>query len=373
MGLRSTLLAVITIASTTLVAQQEEKIDYNPDVFGAVKAKFELSTVNGQQRFNVRNSRIGVKGLVSNQMSYAIQIDFNNEGNISILDSYVGYTLGGFTLTLGQQQYKFSTDLDRGPSSNMFSNRSFIAKYITTYYGSDYDGNEETFYVRSIGSRDIGALITYDFPDAIPLKISFGGFNGSGINNPEWSRTTNFVAKVVVGSSRGLAGSLSYYGGNTPVETKVVSTPDGAINQKFRQNINMYGAELRYLGRNFLIESEYAQRRLNGDNLETLHAAHVHGYYKFQLPTNRYADYISPLLRWDIGRGIDFMDTATKLHDKFNAHRLTAAINIGLSEKVLRSELRFGYEKFFVYDRPVDFRQNQLLHDKMTIEFVASF
>lgn len=367
------LFSLPVVAQDSLARRETPKVDYTPQVFGAVKAKFELSTSNGEQRFNVRNSRIGVKGAVSNRMRYAVQIDFNNEGKISILDSYATYTVGGFELSLGQQQYKFSTDLDRGPSSNMFSNRSFIAKYLTTYIGSDVSDGKESYYVKNIGSRDIGALISYDFPKDLPLKLSVGAFNGSGANNPEWSRTMNFVAKLTIGARSGFGGAISYYGGNTPVLTKVEQGADGLKNVDFEQDINMWGGELHYVGRKFLIEAEYAQRRLQNDGLEMLHAAHVQGYYRFTLPSNQFADHVSPHLRWDMGRGIDFMNTQTKMQEKFNSNRITASVNIGLSEKIFRSEIRFGYEKFFVDDYASDFHVNPMLHDKMTIEFIASF
>lgn len=366
-------LIVLLFFSFSAVAQEKPKIDYTPDVFGAVKAKFELSTSNGQQRFNVRNSRIGVKGFVSERMRYAVQIDFNNEGKISILDSYATYSLGRFEISLGQQQYKFSTDLDRGPSSNMFSNRSFIAKYLTTYYGSDVVGGKETFYVKNIGSRDIGALVSYDFPDEIPLRFSVGAFNGAGVNNPEWSRSVNVVTRLIIGKRDGFGGAISYYGGTTPVLTRVVRTDAGLENEKFNQKINMWGSELHYVGRAFLIEAEYAQRRLQNNGLEMLHAAHVHGFYRFKLPENKLANHIAPHLRWDMGRGVDFINTQTKLHEKFNANRITASLSIGLSEKMLQSEIRFGYEKYIMKDHASDFHVNPLLHDKMTIEFVASF
>lgn len=111
---------------------EEETISYRPEIFGAVKAKFETSLYDGSHRFNVRNSRMGVRGFASPNFKYAIQIDFSNEGKLSVLDSYVTYFSGGLEVTIGQQQYRFSTDLDRGPNSTIFSNRSFLSKYLTT-------------------------------------------------------------------------------------------------------------------------------------------------------------------------------------------------------------------------------------------------
>lgn len=106
-------------------AQTETPVSYVPKIDGAIKAKMEIDLNRGEYRFNVRNSRFGVRGNVSRNMSYRLQVDFSNEGKVSILDSYVAYKIHGFEAIIGQQQYHFSTDLDRGPSTNMFANRSF--------------------------------------------------------------------------------------------------------------------------------------------------------------------------------------------------------------------------------------------------------
>ena len=97
--------------------KNESEVSYVPRVDGAVKAKLEVSLNDGEYRFNVRNTRFGVSGNVSRNMFYRIQVDFNNEGKLSILDSYAGYRTGGLDIRLGQQQYHFSTDLDRGPTA----------------------------------------------------------------------------------------------------------------------------------------------------------------------------------------------------------------------------------------------------------------
>ena len=74
-----------------------------PKIDGAIKAKMEIDLNRGEYRFNVRNSRFGVKGNVSRNMSYRLQVDFSNEGKVSILDSYVAYKIHGFEAIIGQQ------------------------------------------------------------------------------------------------------------------------------------------------------------------------------------------------------------------------------------------------------------------------------
>ena len=359
---------------TDIPASQPEDISYLPQVYGAVKAKLEVSTTNGEYRFNVRNSRIGVKGFVSPNMRYAVQVDFNNEGKFSILDSYVTYFRNNFEFSLGQQHYKFSTDLDRGPSSNMFANRSFIAKYLTSYYGSTLVNGTAEEYVKTIGSRDIGAMGRYSFRAGLPLRITVGVFNGSGSNNPKWSKSVNLSTRLDIGQRDGLGGAVSFYTGRTPLDVQVVEQNGTKKEEDFTQKIRMWGSELHYIGNRFLIEAEVAQRILFDTDRNIITAAHIQGYYQFGLPKNGFAEHIAPIARWDIGHGVDFLNTVTNQHDRFNANRMTIGVNFGLSPKLLKSELRLNYEKYFLgHHKPSDFAANKLLQDKFTIEVVASF
>ncbi len=352
----------------------EADISYKPEVYGAVKAKFELSTYDGKHRFNVRNSRIGVRGLVSPHMRYVAQIDFNNEGKVSILDSYVTYFSKNFQVTLGQQQYKFSTDLDRGPSSSIFSNRSALAKFLTTYFGTEVQDGKVVPYVKSIGSRDIGVLAHYMIDTEVPMRLTFGIFNGSGSNNPEWTDNVNFIGRFDIGGPQGLSGSVSHYNGRTPVETRVETNPAGElVNVDFKQQLRMWGTELRYGQKNYKIEAEYAQRRLADTELAVLHAAHVFGYYQFHLPNRSVIEYIAPIARWDIGTDIEFLNGLTQQIDSFSANRMTVGVNFGFVRKLIGAELRVSYENYFIEHEPSDYKVNQLLQDKFTIEVVASF
>ncbi len=339
--------------SATLEALSAEpaakEVDLTPQLFGAVRAKYEQSTETGIHRFNVRNSRLGVKGFTSEYMRYAIQIDFNNEGSVSILDSYVALMSGNFELSLGQQQYHFNADLDRGPSSSLFSNRSFLSKYLTTYY---QEGS-----VKTIGSRDIGALLTYNSKTEIPISISAGLMNGSGANNPEWSETVNYVGRMAVGGKIGLQAAASYYHGTTAYD----------------QLITMYGGELRYASKKYLVEAAFAERKLDYEGGQTITAAHVHGYYIFKTPSMSMIEQIAPHLRWDMGNGIEFINQYSSEVDRYDANRITVALNIGLSEKWIGSEIRLSYEEYMVGTSHTDAAINPLLQDKYTIEFIASF
>ncbi len=355
------LCVALSVSSTALFAQEststtEEEVSYTPEIFGSVRAKYEQSTESGYGRFNVRNSRLGVKGLTSEYMRYAMQIDFNNEGKVSILDSYITLMAGRLEVTLGQQQYHFNADLDRGPSSSLFSNRSFLSKYLTTYYDiSDPDHEKHT--TSTIGSRDIGMMLSYKFPTKLPISFTGGLMNGSGINNPEWNNNVNYVGRLAVGGKSGFQVAGSYYYGYTPLE----------------QQITMYGGELRYAGKDYLIEAAYAERKLEQDGTQTITAAQVHGYYIFNLNDKYAIDHLAPHLRWDTGNGIEFINQESLSLDRYDANRITVALNIGFGKKWIGSEIRLAYEEYIVGTTHTDSAINPLLQDKFTIEFITSF
>lgn len=355
-------------------AQTETPVSYVPKIDGAIKAKMEIDLNRGEYRFNVRNSRFGVRGNVSRNMSYRLQVDFSNEGKVSILDSYVAYKIHGFEAIIGQQQYHFSTDLDRGPSTNMFANRSFLAKYLTSYYGSEVSDGKAVDFVRTLGSRDLGAMFTYSFRAGVPMKVYAGLFNGAGSNNPEWGKKVNVIGRLEAGGEEGLRAAVAYYDGFAPLHMKVKEENGELKSEEFEQKMRMVGAELRYVKGGFFVEGEYARRYLGvGAAREVMTTALIHGYYKIDLPENSFADHLAPILRWDVGNDVDYLNTDARRREVFDANRITVGLNVGFGEKLIRSEIRFNYEKYLPSRKPSDFARNKLLHDKFTIEVVAAF
>lgn len=353
---------------------QGARVSYVPKIDGAVKVKLEVDLQDAAYRFNVRNSRFGVRGNVSKSMYYRIQVDFNNEGKISILDSYVGYTIGGFDAKLGQQQYHFSTDLDRGPTTNMFANRSFLAKYLTSYYGSEVSDGKIVSYVKTLGSRDLGLSMSYRFKTKVPLNLIAGVFNGSGTNNPEWGKRVNLMGRIELGGDKGLQGSVAYYHGYSPQHVKVEEQNGTFVTEDFEQKLRMVGGELRYTRGGLLLEGEYARRYLCMEGATAMMAtALVQGYYRFQLPKCPTIDYIAPIARWDMGNNVDYLNVQNKLRETFEANRITVGVNIGFGTKWIQSEIRLNYEKYLLKEQSSDFWGNKLLHDKFTLEVVASF
>lgn len=370
-----TLLFLFTMAFYSLQAQEnseakqtdskEDKTPkgfYTPQLMGAVKVKFETSLDNAYYRFNVRNSRLGVKGNAARNLKYVSQIELNNEGKLTVLDAYATYSPFSFLdFTLGQQLNQFSTEVGRGPNSNMFANRSLLAKYTLNYYY--LDGNKYKF--GSLGSRDIGLVTTFKYKLLVPAKTIVGLFNGTGINDPEWNKSINMNFRQEFGSNDGFKVAGSYY--------------FGKLQNQFRTD--MWDIEMRYCRDALTLESEFAQRTFRSFERQTSTAWVIQGYYDFKLPENKLAKSVLPLLRYDLANHLVYKaDTGNKdeldpanIYGSDNVSRITAGVNFRLTNKPAQSEIRFQYEHYIMKNKPADFKTNQLFHDKFSVEIVASF
>ena len=154
---------------------------------GVIKTKAELSTEAGVIRFNVRNSRIGVRGDINQYLAYRLQIELSNEGIFAPLDLHgIFKPMKKISFILGQQNVPFENNYIITPSEMMFANRAFIGKFFTP------------------GSRDIGAVAQYKFKiNSFPIEGQAGIFNGGKINAPQWAASPSFAFRLIAGKMNG--------------------------------------------------------------------------------------------------------------------------------------------------------------------------
>lgn len=356
------LVIIAAVIFPVLVSAQDGRGFYMPKFDAAVKAKVELSTEDGNYRFNVRNARLGLAGNVTDNISYRMQVDLSNQGTIQFLDAYASYQTGRFKINLGQQLYHFSSDMGRGPSVLIFANRSLLAKFITTFSGAYSEGGTTHHYVRQFSSRDLGALATYSITRNSSVKATVGFFSGSGVNNPQWDNSLNVITRLDVKPVTGLRVSASFYDGNTPEQGG------------YRDRLRMVGAEAEYSYGNLHIGGEYARRYMKNEEekYRLLTAAYLQGVYYFKMNSPQ-VKYLAPALRWDMANGLVFRENLSGGLDKTDVNRVTAGINIGFSEAPVKAEIRLNYEKYLFGDKPADLSVNKLFQDKITLEFVAAF
>lgn len=320
---------ILTVSFPGLLAQEEKAVEneFLPDLDGIIKAKYEYDFDNNLMRFDVRNARFGAKGKINPYFSYRTEIDLNDEGRFRVLEAFVRFTpVKNLNFVMGQRKIQFSTDHLRSPADLFFANRSFTAKYI----------NE--------GMRDIGFYASYKTTASIPSELILGVVNGTGNNNPQWVEKPNFIGRLLVGPEQGIRIAGNFYRGKSFL----------------RDDLYMYGGEIRYVKGSLLIESEYIKQsytdtasvRINEDGL------YIHSYYFFGL-NNKLIKMIYPTARWD------FMGDAI-FRGETDASRITLGVNAGFEPKPFLAEIRVNYENYFRSSLPIH-------TDKITLEFIAKF
>ena len=325
------LLLFLLISSTgsSLFPQDTVKLksEYLPVLSGNVKTKVEYDLNNSKIRFEVRNARIGVRGKINDFMYYKAELDINDEGKMKMLDAYVRITpLAGLDLYLGQRKIPFSTDYMRNPAENIFANRSFLTKYI----------NE--------GLRDIGFFADYNLTSDIPIEFIVGVGDGTGGNNPQWVSRPDFSGRLIAGPLKGFRFAGNMYFGE----------------KEYRDDLAMFGGEIRYSAGSFFIESEYIRRNWTDTLSLRKHddGLYIHSYYNFSI-NNKLIYMVSPTARWDfIGSSV--------FGKEIDANRITLGINVGFEPKQFYSEIRLNYENYLKGSLPVH-------TDKITLEFIARF
>ncbi len=295
----------INLAAQDSTAVRSELI---PQISGILKTKVEYDLDNSLMRFEVRNARFSVRGGINDYMSYKLEIDLSDEGQMKMLDAYVRFSpVTDLNFYLGQRKIPFSSDYMRSPADNIFANRSFLAKYI----------NE--------GMRDIGFYAEYTFRGEVPVSVVAGAVNGTGNNNPRWIGRPNFAARLAAGKDDGIRATTNFYFGNGADE------PD----------LSMFGAELRYNNGHFFIETEYIVRQWT----DTLSARqrddgiYLHSYYNI-MTGNTMVKIVTPTAR------IDFIGDAI-FRGNIGASRFTCGVNLGFEAKQFYSEIRLNYENYF--------------------------
>ena len=339
------LLVLITLSLPLFAQKADSTVSYVPKITGLVKTKWEYSFEDNQNRFDLRNSRLGFIGKVNPYVSYKMQVEYSNHGKITLLDAFGTVDLSkSFSVSFGQVVIPFSEDYVISPSLNMFANRSFVAKFINP------------------NARDLGLSAEYRIPVKVPITVQAGVYNGMGTNNPEWQDSPFFLGRLVYGTMDGFRASIKYYGGKDTTGLKTAQ----------------YGVDFRYATNRYKIEAEWIVKDSLDINDGRLSGAYLQGAYNFPLKNGKKIKYIEPQVRGDVMGYKVFKDG-------FDVSRLTIGLCFGLDPKLMNAELRLNYEKLFLrggldginnnvrYNAYFDAASDKRLHDKFTVELLIKF
>lgn len=305
--MRLFLFVLSILSSSCFLTAQEKNLGTLPRFDFTLKTKYEYIPESNIGRFSVRNSRVGLSGGISPDVSYRVQLELSNTGKFEVLDLYGNVKLfKGFDLTIGQSSIPVFNTYQITPAQMLFANRTFLGKFLS-------------------GSRDIGLLANYQFGICkTPVALQFGVFNGSTINNPVWTNRPSYSARLLVGNMCGLRATAKIYRYPLASETDYM----------------ICGADLRYGGEKFKIESEVMNRHNYFNGVDRFTSC-LQGAYSFTLKEGGLVKNIIPALRWD-GIGENIRESG------FDVNRLTVGISLGLTSKPFTSLIRFDYEWYFV-------------------------
>ena len=307
---------------------------------GTLRTKFEYQPGEGNARFDVRTARFGVGGQIYERLDYMMEIDMSDEGKIKMVNAYVGAAIyKGLSFNIGYMRVPFSIDAHRSPHTQLFANRSFIAKQV---------GNV----------RDVGATLGWKFGRGVPVNIQAGLFNGSGLPDnlqTYWTRSFNYSAKVQAGVLPGV-NLVAGYHTTKPREVRMY----------------MYDAGVTFTSERWLVEGEYLRKEYSGRAFDAVNS--IDAFVRYGIPLEGKAfERISFLGRYDYlddhSTGIADTDGALLVNDPAR-HRATAGVTFSLGLP-FTADIRLNYEKYFYRGGPVAPGPSD--HDKIVLELMAHF
>jgi len=304
---------------------------------GVIKTKIETSTQSGVVRFNVRNSRIGVRGDIGKYLSYRVQVELSNEGTFAPLDLHGTLKpTQNLSFLIGQQSIPFENQYIITPAEMMFANRAFVGKYFTP------------------GTRDIGAVMQYRFHvGGFPMEGQAGIFNGGGINDPQWSKYPSFACRLIAGSMDGFRTTAKIY----------------RFHDQEQLDLFFWGADIHYANNALRVEAEVMNRHSYTTGRD-LFGTYIQGAYTIGLPNAGMFHSFTPAVRLD-AMGYDVWS------NNFDVKRITLGVNFGLTFIPYDSVFRIDYEhvssKKGVVFPDFDNRDLHVADNKVTVELVVRF
>lgn len=297
------------------------------------KSKYEILTDNGDQRFSVRNSRIGLKGSITKAVDYKFMVDLSGNGKFSVLDLYFKFKFAQrWSVTLGQASVPIFNSYTISPANLDFANRPFIGKFFNS-------------------SRDIGLTAEYLIKkEGFPISAQLGVYSGQGINNANWTNEPALGARVIFGS---LKEGIRF----TAKGLKIKSSEES--------DCLIYGADLRYKKNNFKVETEVMQK-YNEYNKMNLLSYYAQVFYCFPVSNSSWLSGVEPALRWDqIGEEV--------ADNGFGLNRATIGVNFNLKTGNIKSVLRVNYEHLIDNADLITIPKQEDKENKFSVEVLFAF
>lgn len=323
--------AIFAAAAITATAA-ESGFDYTPELHGVIRARWEMNTNSGDQRFRVRNARLSVGGKIHPAISYFFQTEYDNS-MMQILDAYGKFgIIDGLYVQAGQFRMPFGVEPFRAPANYIFANRSFMGNQVMNY-------------------RAVGFKAGYAIPHT-PLTLEFGVFNPYTIKfsgGQKWGKDVAYAGKATLKLPAGFGLSLGY-GSIKPNDMNL--------------RANLIDAALSWENANVLAAAEYMHKNYCNSTHESNHS--YVAYVDWHKPVEWGA-----FNRWSIQGRYDGMSSHWNI-DKAQLdpkrQRFTIGTTLTCAYKAVHADLRVNYEKYFHYKAADGYSPDQFV-----VEMVVRF
>lgn len=323
------LLVALTLSAAT------DSISYLPVFHGTFRGRYEQSTVDGEQRFQVRNARLSVAGIITPRIDYFVQTDLCDRGKMKILDAWGRFKpSASVDLQMGQFRMPFGVESFLAPHTYYFANRSYMGKAMCNY-------------------RAVGAKAVWRYK---PLTVEAGVFNPNTISDHEqWHRPMAYSAKA------------SWQLRNVLLSAGFMSIEPDSV------RANLADVALRWHAGRWTVAAEYMYEHYTNSRHKASHS--YVGQVNYAMPVRLWEfNSLSFQARFD---GITAQSDGKKLvggrltTTQKPVNRITAGSTIShIHSKSIFADLRVNYEKMF-FHKGVEVTPD--MGDKLVVEMVLRF
>lgn len=327
---KSLAISSLFLATACMAVAQEKDFSYTPELHGVIRARWELNTNSGNQRFRVRNARLSVGGKIHPSISYFFQTEYD-KSMMQILDAYGRFDIvKGLYVQAGQFRMPFGVEPFRAPANYIFANRSFMGNQVMNY-------------------RAVGAKVGYAIPKT-PLTLEFGVFNPYTIKfsgGQKWGKDVTYAGKLTWAFPAGVNIAVGY----------------GSIKPNDISRANLIDAALSWQNANVLAAVEYMCKNYCRSGIETNHSYVAYVDWHKSVKWGAFN-------RWSVQGRFDGMTKHWSIeNDAYQPKRNRATIGTTLTctYKAVHADVRVNYEKYF------GFKEGGYSPDQFVIETVFRF
>lgn len=230
---------------------QEKPVEFKPKVGGYIEGWYRLdnSDLSDQttaskkvdSELRVRRARIDVKGDLTEKIGYRVNANLDGPSpasgtaTVKLWDGYITYKAHPAALiTFGQFKYPFTLEGLEGTPDRIPVLRAESINDIAGKLGT-----------QGGSFRDIGAMVSGGYKDALGLAYGLAVINGKGINSGDNNSEKDIVGRATISPLNGFTIGGSYYTGKGQDETTTFEIKESAYDLEAEYVLKDLGLSLR--------------------------------------------------------------------------------------------------------------------------------